>query len=168
MTPVPIRDFQSSHGSFLPPSAEATHNMNQTSRMRRLRTQTNADRPRRRRRIAMALGEGCERKPLLHKGVSDGKSLPRDALHPPSFNAFHHIQKDTHSFRRTREDRNQKDMHGAAMRQHKRTGREGANVREVMTINQRPEKLNAYRVREVERTGRKPRGRGKGANKRGG
>ena len=168
MTPVPIREFQSSHGSFLPPSVEATQNKIQTYRMRRLRTQTSADRPRRRRRIAMALGEGCKSKPLLHKGESDGKSLPWDALQPPSFNAFHHIQKDTHIFRRTREDRSRIYMHGVAMRWHKRTGKEGANVQEVMTINQRPEKLNAYRVREVERTGRKPRGRGKGADKTGG
>ena len=116
----------------------------------------------------MAIGEGCESKPLLHKGASDGKSLPRDALQPPSFNALHHIQKDTHSFRRTREDQNRIELHGAAMRRHKRTGKEGENVREVMTINQRPEKLNAYRIREVERTGRKPRGRGKGADKTGG
>ena len=116
----------------------------------------------------MALGEGCESKPLLHKGASDGKSLPWDSLQPPSFNALHHIQKDTHSFKRTREDRSRIDMHGVAMRRHKRAGREGANVQEVMTINQRPEKLKSYRVQEDERTGRKPRGQGKGADKTGG
>ena len=116
----------------------------------------------------MAFGEGCESKPLLHKGASERERFPWDALQPPSFNTYHHIQEDAHSFRRTKGDQSKVEMHGAAMRWHKRTGREGANVQEVMTINQRPEKLNAYRIREVERTGRKPRGQGKGADKTGG
>ena len=100
----------------------------------------------------MAIGEGSERKPLLHKRTSEREGFPWDSLQPPSFNTCHHIQEDAHCFRRIREVRSRGEMHGAARRQHKEMGGDRTSVRERITINRRPEGLKAWKIRDVERT----------------
>ena len=91
----------------------------------------------------MAIGEGCESKPLLHKGMSERESFPWDALQPPSFNTSHYIQEDAHSFRRTREVRSRVKMHGAARGRHKEMGKVRTSLRGTITFNRWPEGLNA-------------------------
>ena len=106
----------------------------------------------------MEIGESCESKPLLHKRMSEGESLPRDALQPPSLNTCYHIQKDSNRFRRTREVRSSENMHGAARSRHKEEGDVRASVRGRIMFNRSPKDLNACRIRGVERTGERPRG----------
>ena len=92
----------------------------------------------------MAIGEGCESKPLLHKGMSERESLPRDAQQPPSFNTCYHIQEDSHSFRRTREIQSRVNKHGAARRRHREMDEVRKSMRGRITINRGPDGLNAY------------------------
>ena len=98
----------------------------------------------------MAIGEGCESKPLLHKGTSERESLPRDAHQPPSFNTCYHIQEDSHSFRRTREIRSRVNKHGAARRRHRVMDEMRTNVRRRIAINQGPDGVNVCWDREIE------------------
>ena len=96
---------------------------------------TSAYRPRHGGEITMAIGEGCESKPLLHKGTSERDSLLRDALQPPSFNTSHHMQENLQRFRRTREFQSLEKIHGARRERHKEKAGVRASVQGRITKN---------------------------------
>ena len=99
----------------------------------------------------MTIGEGCESKPLLHKGTSERESLPQDTQQPPSFNTCYHIQENSHSFRRTRAKvRSRVNKHVATRRRHRIMDEWSTNVQRGRAINQGPDDLNACRDQDEE------------------
>ena len=111
----------------------------------------------------MTIGEGCESKPLLHKGMSERESLPWDAQQPPSFNACYHIQKNSHRFRRNiNKVQSRANEHIATSRWHGIMGKRSTIVRRGRVIVQGPDELNACRAQDEEKTEEDPRGVGRG------